>query len=31
VLAQGAVARARVSAANDIARHIVKLLALPAA
>jgi UDP-N-acetylglucosamine--N-acetylmuramyl-(pentapeptide) pyrophosphoryl-undecaprenol N-acetylglucosamine transferase len=31
VLAQGAVARARTGAANDIAAHIVKLLALPAA
>jgi UDP-N-acetylglucosamine--N-acetylmuramyl-(pentapeptide) pyrophosphoryl-undecaprenol N-acetylglucosamine transferase len=31
VLAQGAVARARVTAARDIAGHIVKLLALPAA
>jgi UDP-N-acetylglucosamine--N-acetylmuramyl-(pentapeptide) pyrophosphoryl-undecaprenol N-acetylglucosamine transferase len=29
VLAQGAVARARTTAANDIASHIVKLLALP--
>jgi UDP-N-acetylglucosamine--N-acetylmuramyl-(pentapeptide) pyrophosphoryl-undecaprenol N-acetylglucosamine transferase len=30
-LAQGAVARARIGAANDIAAHILKLLALPGA